>query len=626
MMLFLAEQLNADIVTWFATDKTFNLSHMRVKQLGKPILTPGIRHFYQNLLFRFGTRFLKDYDVVIFSGNSLSAVNNVKGLKILYCHTPPRYAYDQLDNYAKRFPAFMRPAFKIGVSIIQNSFKKNLQKMDHVIANSATVAKRLKDYFGINAPIIYPPCDIVAAKIYPRKPANHFISWARLEPMKRIDVLIEAFKKRPDKTLIIASFGSLKEKLEKQADGSFHVATSRGITIHCKAVIIAAGCGAFGPNRPPMENLEEFEEKSVRYMVARREDYRGKKIVIAGGGHFARARTMESRGIDIADAAGITAENLAARWPEIASMQDPLVYDDALKAVGATFDALQRRAGPDSGGGVGQRGAPVHADDGSGAEPVPMPGDRLGHRAQQFGGAHPEMGHRHPVAGELGEHPGAVRQHVAAVVGLRQRPRPRVENLDGVHPGVELQPQERDGQVGEELHQRMPGGRFAEHHRLGAFVQLAGAALDEIGRQREGRPGEPDQRHLPQRRGQQPNRVRDGADTVEHIRSQRGDVARGAHRMGDHRPHVGHDVQIDAGAAQRDNDVGEQDRGVHPVPVHRLQGDLADQLGVETGLHHGVLGAQRAVLGQRPAGLAHEPDRDAAGFATARGRQVRRLG
>ncbi len=68
------------------------------------------------------------------------------------------------------------------------------------------------------------------------------------------------------------------------------------------------------------------------------------EVVIAGGGHFARAATLESRGIDIADPARITAESIAGRWPEIATMDAPLHYADALQAVGATFDALKRRA------------------------------------------------------------------------------------------------------------------------------------------------------------------------------------------------------------------------------------------------------------------------------------------
>ncbi len=55
--------------------------------------------------------------------------------------------------------------------------------------------------------------------------------------------------------------------------------------------------------------------------------------------------------------------------------------------------------------------------------PGPRGADRLGHRAEQFGGAHPTVGHRHAVTGQRGEHPGAVRQHVGAVVGQRQRAR-----------------------------------------------------------------------------------------------------------------------------------------------------------------------------------------------------------
>ena len=67
------------------------------------------------------------------------------------------------------------------------------------------------------------------------------------------------------------------------------------------------------------------------------------EIVIAGGGHFATARTLESRGIDIDNPAEVSAEAIAARMQEIADMRDPLLYPDALAAVGATFARVKRR-------------------------------------------------------------------------------------------------------------------------------------------------------------------------------------------------------------------------------------------------------------------------------------------
>jgi thioredoxin reductase (NADPH) len=77
------------------------------------------------------------------------------------------------------------------------------------------------------------------------------------------------------------------ERIEGIADRRYLVTTSAGTVIDTKVIIIAAGVGAFGPNRPPLANIEIFENISVFYYVKRREDFRNKRIVIAGGGDSA---------------------------------------------------------------------------------------------------------------------------------------------------------------------------------------------------------------------------------------------------------------------------------------------------------------------------------------------------
>ena len=74
---------------------------------------------------------------------------------------------------------------------------------------------------------------------------------------------------------------------ENGSGTSWRVTTSKGTQILTKTIIIAAGVGAFGPNRPPLDGIEAFEGKSVHYYVGSREVYRDQKIVIAGGGDSA---------------------------------------------------------------------------------------------------------------------------------------------------------------------------------------------------------------------------------------------------------------------------------------------------------------------------------------------------
>ncbi len=80
--------------------------------------------------------------------------------------------------------------------------------------------------------------------------------------------------------------GQQVTEIEKCGD-HWHLRTSTGTEIQAKAILIAAGVGAFGPNRPPLEGLEQYEDKSVFYYVKNREHFRDKELVIAGGGDSA---------------------------------------------------------------------------------------------------------------------------------------------------------------------------------------------------------------------------------------------------------------------------------------------------------------------------------------------------
>ena len=121
------------------------------------------------------------------------------------------------------------------------------------------------------------------SEIYPKKPIYDIPAYPEILAGDLTDKLLEQCKQfEPGFTL-----GERAETLEKQTDGSFIVTTNKGTQHKAPIVAIAGGLGSFEPRKPQLDTIEYYEDKGVAYMIKDPEIYRGKKVVISGGGDSA---------------------------------------------------------------------------------------------------------------------------------------------------------------------------------------------------------------------------------------------------------------------------------------------------------------------------------------------------
>lgn len=126
------------------------------------------------------------------------------------------------------------------------------------------------------------------AELYPEKPIYDIPAFPEISGQELTDNLL----KQAEPFGPTYHYNRMVNEIERQDDGDYVLKTDAGETFRCKVVVIAAGGGSFQPKRPPVPNIEAFENQSVFYAVRKMDDFRDHDIVIVGGGDSALDWTL----------------------------------------------------------------------------------------------------------------------------------------------------------------------------------------------------------------------------------------------------------------------------------------------------------------------------------------------
>lgn len=141
---------------------------------------------------------LKDFDVIVSSSSAFSkgVITPNDSIHICYCHTPTRYLWSDTHSYVDELkaPRFVKSALPPILTHLRTWDRLAADRVDHFIANSDTVRRRIKKYYKRDSDVIHPPVEIEKFAISDR-PKEYYLIGGRLVSYKRYDLVIDAFTK-----------------------------------------------------------------------------------------------------------------------------------------------------------------------------------------------------------------------------------------------------------------------------------------------------------------------------------------------------------------------------------------------------------------------------------------------
>ncbi|EJM0962153.1 glycosyltransferase family 4 protein [Klebsiella pneumoniae] len=170
---------------------------------------------------------VSQHDIILSSSHAVAKgiLTGPDQLHISYVHSPIRYAWDLQHQYLRE--AGLESGAKAMLARwmlhkIRMWDTRTSNGVDHFIANSNFIAKRIKKVYGRDADVIYPPVDVDSFELEQFK-ENYYMTASRLVPYKRIDLIVEAFGFMPEKKLIVVGDGPEMAKIKRKAQKNVEI-------------------------------------------------------------------------------------------------------------------------------------------------------------------------------------------------------------------------------------------------------------------------------------------------------------------------------------------------------------------------------------------------------------------
>lgn len=189
---------------------------------------------------------LSGYDLILTSdsGPMKGTIVSPSAVHICYCHSPMRYLWDQYHTYRQSMGRLSRAVFSASAHYVRSWDQQAAQRVTQFAANSCYVASRIRQYYGKESTVIYPPVDTSSGFLADAQ-NNAYLTVGRLVPYKRLDLLIQACNMLGRELRIIGT-GPEEARLRAQAGntikflGNVEDATLWEEYAHCRAFLFAA--------------------------------------------------------------------------------------------------------------------------------------------------------------------------------------------------------------------------------------------------------------------------------------------------------------------------------------------------------------------------------------------------